>query len=52
MFEDVKNRINESSLMTLDEMREYRTSNPYQVIDKDSIFTYNNVGKQINKLYL
>ena len=33
-------RINESSLMTLDEMREYRTANPYLVIDKDTEFNY------------
>lgn len=33
-------RITDSSLMTLDQMREYRLANKYLVIDTDEVFTY------------
>ena len=33
-------RIDESTLMTLDQMRGFRTKNPYNVINEDSVFTY------------
>lgn len=36
-------RIKETSLMTLDEMRKYRTSNPYLIIDTDEPFTYDQI---------
>ena len=36
-------RIKETSLMTLDEMRIYRTSNPYLIIDTDEPFTYDQI---------
>ena len=34
-------RIKESSLMNLQEMKEYRTKHPYNIISEDEIFTYN-----------
>ncbi len=38
-------RIDESFLMTLDQMKEYRTANPYLVLDYDKEFTYENNKK-------
>ena len=36
-------RLDESSLMTLDQMKEFRTNNGYEVIDKDEIFSYDDI---------
>lgn len=36
-------RITDSSLMTLDQMKEFRTNNGYEVIDKDEIFSYDDI---------
>jgi len=33
-------RVEETYLKTLDQMREYRNKNPYKIISKDNIFTY------------
>ena len=41
-------RITEISLMTLDQMKNYRLANPYLVINYDKEFTYENV-KELNK---
>lgn len=43
-------RIKDSSLMTLDKMKEFRTNNPYKIIDKDKVFSYDkrcNNGRNI-----
>lgn len=42
-------RIKDSSLMTLEEMKKYRTNNPYQIIDKDKTFEYENMGMKVGK---
>lgn len=38
-------RIKDSSLMKLDKMREFRTNNPYKIIDKDKPFSYDEEKK-------
>ena len=38
-------RIGEVFLMTLSQMKEYRTANPYLVIDRDEEFGYDNIQK-------
>ena len=45
-------RVLESSLMTLEQMKEYRKNNPYLVIDRDSEFIYDNnknIGVNLNE---
>lgn len=38
-------RLKESALLTLDQMREFRTNNPYDIISKDDNFSYNKKEK-------
>ncbi|MBR5369709.1 MAG: peptide deformylase [Bacilli bacterium] len=38
-------RINDSTLMNLNQMKEFRTNNPYKVIDQDEIFSYDEINK-------
>ena len=39
-------RNNESSLMTLEQMKKYRTNNPYKIISKEEEFSYNAINKR------
>lgn len=38
-------RSKNNTLKTLDQMREYRIAHPYEVIDKDEMFTYESIEK-------
>ena len=39
-------RNNESSLMTLEEMKKFRINNPYKIISKEEEFSYNAINKR------